>query len=344
MLRLTCLAALFPLPAMAEVPKVVADIAPVHSLVAQVMQSVGTPALLLAPNVSPHHATLRPSQANALQQADLVVMIGEGLTPSLPGLVTAVAGDARVLDLLSVAPVQIETDHDHSHGHAEQHDAHDHDDHDGHDDAKDDHGEHGHADHADHGHDDHGHKDHDEHEAEEAARKGAPLDPHAWLDIDNAGAWLGDIAALLSEMDPANAATYQQNAKAAQEELAALASTLPRADGSNLGFLAYHDAYTYFAQRQRMTSLGSLASNEGVAPSAGDIQNARDLLEAGTVACILTEPQFSGDVVNTVTEGFDVTVVSVDPLGAAHATGPELYSKVMADMGAAFGACFAGAS
>ncbi|MDX1744253.1 MAG: zinc transporter, partial [Ruegeria sp.] len=39
---------------MADVPNVAADIAPVHSLVARVMEGVGTPDLIVPPGASPH--------------------------------------------------------------------------------------------------------------------------------------------------------------------------------------------------------------------------------------------------------------------------------------------------
>ena len=58
-----------PSAAVAEVPRVVTDIAPVHSLVAQVMAGVGVPDLLIDQATSPHHFALRPSQARALQEA-----------------------------------------------------------------------------------------------------------------------------------------------------------------------------------------------------------------------------------------------------------------------------------
>ena len=47
----------------AETPHVAADIAPVHSLVARVMDGVGTPSLIIAPGASPHEYSLRPSEA-----------------------------------------------------------------------------------------------------------------------------------------------------------------------------------------------------------------------------------------------------------------------------------------
>ncbi len=60
-------------------PNVVASIEPVHSLVAAVMAGVGEPLLLVGGGASPHTASLRPSQAAALQSADLVFWIGESL-------------------------------------------------------------------------------------------------------------------------------------------------------------------------------------------------------------------------------------------------------------------------
>ena len=73
----------FALPALAEVPKVVTDIHPVHALVAQVMGDLGTPDLLLERGASEHDFQLRPSQAASLADADLVVWIGPELTPWL---------------------------------------------------------------------------------------------------------------------------------------------------------------------------------------------------------------------------------------------------------------------
>ncbi|MGR3636002.1 MAG: metal ABC transporter solute-binding protein, Zn/Mn family, partial [Shimia sp.] len=156
----------------AETPRVVADIAPVHSLVVQVMEGVGTPDLLMQPTVSPHGYALRPSEARALQNADLVFWVGHELTPQLEGVFESLAGDAHAVGLLdqketvrynfrSAEDYEISSEDDHGHG--------DHDDHADHDDH-DDHDEHGHDDHDDHAdhddhddHDEHGHDDHDDH-------------------------------------------------------------------------------------------------------------------------------------------------------------------------------------
>ncbi|MDK2776005.1 MAG: zinc ABC transporter substrate-binding protein, partial [Tabrizicola sp.] len=53
-------------PALAEVPRVVTDIPPVHALVAQVMGELGQPELLLAKGADEHDFQLKPSQAGAV--------------------------------------------------------------------------------------------------------------------------------------------------------------------------------------------------------------------------------------------------------------------------------------
>jgi len=85
-----------------DVPKVSTDIAPVHSLVAMVMNGVGKPDLIVTPGASPHGYALRPSQADALQGADLVVWIGPELTPWLSGPIETLAANSERLELLEV--------------------------------------------------------------------------------------------------------------------------------------------------------------------------------------------------------------------------------------------------
>lgn len=117
--------------ASAEVPRVVADIAPVHSLVAQVMDGVSTPDLLIPTGASPHGYALRPSQAAALERAHVVIRVGDELTPWLSGALGALASDAVVSELLKADGVVLrnyrdgdlffqagEDDHDHDTDHA----------------------------------------------------------------------------------------------------------------------------------------------------------------------------------------------------------------------------------
>ena len=91
--------ALSVLPARAEVPRVVTDIAVTQSLVAAVMGDLGAPVALVEAAADPHHVSLRGAQARALAEADLVVWTGGGLTPWLGGAIATLAPGAEVLAL-----------------------------------------------------------------------------------------------------------------------------------------------------------------------------------------------------------------------------------------------------
>jgi len=123
---LLALATTLATPAPAEVPRVVTDIAPVHSLVAQVMGDLGSPGLIVPPGTSFHDAGLRPSDAAALAGADLVIWTGTAAVPFLAGPVATLAGQAAVVALLETPGWEplppregegFEADHDHDHDH-----------------------------------------------------------------------------------------------------------------------------------------------------------------------------------------------------------------------------------
>lgn len=113
-------------PALAEI-KVAATIKPVHSLVAAVMGDVGQPALLLDGPASPHVTALRPSQAQIIEDSDLVFAVGEGLEAFLHRLMENDAG-TRIVELAEAPGIELldyrEDDHagvnrkgeDHEHG------------------------------------------------------------------------------------------------------------------------------------------------------------------------------------------------------------------------------------
>ena len=79
--------------------QVVASIKPVHSLVSAVMAGVGEPHLVIRGHSSPHTFTMRPSDAAALEEADIVFMVGDTMETALAGPVDALAGHARVVRL-----------------------------------------------------------------------------------------------------------------------------------------------------------------------------------------------------------------------------------------------------
>ncbi len=317
--------------------RIVASIKPVHSLVSAVMAGVGEPHLIIRGTASPHTFTMRPSDAAALEDADVIFMVGDTMETAMTGPVDALAGQARVVRLFDVPgmihrPIREggafeEHDHD-SHGHGGGDDHGDHDDHMGHDD------------HDDHGH---GHDAHDDHgDAHDDDHRGA-FDMHVWLDPINGWTMARAIAATLAEADPANAATYEANLDALLHRLDDLTGEIAAqvAPARGVPFIVFHDGYRYFEDRFGLSAAGSIVVSPERKPGARRIAELREKLHTLGVVCVFDEPQFDKRLVHTVIEGSEVKSGTVDPLGAAIEDGPELYFTLLHDMAASFTDCLA---
>ncbi len=129
---ISILISILPIAHSTAAPRVIADIAPVHGLVARVMMGIGTPVLLVEPGASAHDFSLSPSSTKALAQAAAVFWVGEPLTPWLKRPIENVAKNAKSVELLSLsekfllsARTSQKHAHNHQHGHSlEDFDAH----------------------------------------------------------------------------------------------------------------------------------------------------------------------------------------------------------------------------
>lgn len=340
LLTLTLTASLMGGIACAEKPQVAVDIAPVHSLVARVMEGVGTPDLIVQPGASPHEYSLRPSEASALQNADFVFWIGSDLTPWLANTIATLAPDAAVTTLMDTdGTVELqfrenaffETHDDDAHGNE------DHANHDDHaEEAHDDHDEHEHDEHEKHGHDDHddeelGHEGHDH----------GAHDPHSWLSPRNAMTWLNVIASQLSAADPDNAGAYFANAAAGRAEVEALISevtaTLEPARGGQ--FVVFHDAYQYFEVDFDFPTSGAISLSDASDPSPARIAEIQNRIAEQGVDCVLAEPQFNPGLVRTVLDGTEAKTGVLDPLGSDLEVGSALYPQLIRNLSKALAGC-----
>ncbi|EYD72567.1 zinc ABC transporter substrate-binding protein [Limimaricola hongkongensis] len=341
--------------AAAEAPRVATDIAPVHGLVARVMEGLGTPDLIVQPGSSPHDYAMRPSEARALDRADAVFWVGPALEPWLDETIDTLAADALVVELLDAPGLDVLAfregavfdDHDHEHGEAhadEEHAGHegeeDHADHEGEDHAdhahEDDHAGHedeaSHDEHAHDDHDDHGHDDHEDHaDGGHEGHDHDGIDPHAWLDPENGKVWLGLIADELAALDPDNAETYRANAAAGREEIdAATAGARETLNAAGeIGFVVFHDAYHYYETRFGLSAAGAISLSDASDPSPARIEEVRDRVRDLGVACVFSEPQFNQSLVATVTEGTEAKAAVIDPLGFDLEPGPGFYPELI---------------
>lgn len=293
-------------PLRAGVPRVLADTAPVHGLVAMVMGDLGTPGLIVPPGTSPHDASLSPSEARALAEAELIVWTGPELLPWLGETIAALAPDAPALALLATEgwePLPLRAGADLRAGPAEA----------------------------------------AGHEQQGRAGPGAEggLDPHAWLDPAVAAAWLGHIAAALSEADPGNADAYRRNAAAASEQLAALGAELRARLGplAGTGYAVGHDAYQYLERALGLPARWAVTDASGLDPAPGDVAALRDAVTAGEVACLVLDAESDPAWAATLGEGTALRTATVDPDGVFLVPGPGLYPALLRGLAAALEGC-----
>ena len=306
---------LFVASATAEVPTVVATIKPLHSLVAAVMGDLGAPSLIVQGGASPHTYSLRPSDAAALEAADLVFWTGHGLELFLEDSIGTLAPNATVVELSQTPGIQLLPVREG--GAFEPHE----------DDSE--------------AHEGEAHED--EHEGEE--HEHGELDMHFWLDPANAALMVSTIADALSAADPDNAATYAANAERERGALEALSASLDAklATVRDKPFIVFHDAYQYFERRFGLSVAGSLTVVPDSAPGAQRVAELRDKVVNAGAFCVFAEPQFEPAIVETIIAGTAARAGTLDPEGASLEEGPDLYATLLENLAAALVDCLSAA-
>ena len=288
--------------------KIVASIKPLHSLVAGVMQGVGKPLLLVPGGASPHGYNLRPSDARALNQAQVVFWIG----PELESFLIKPLHNARdkvwavaLLDAPGVMTLPLREGgawEPHQHGHDQP--------------AADNHRP---------GHD------------HEASR-----DAHLWLDPVNASAMVQQIVTTLSEVDPAHRADYARNGMALMEQLAHLNQQLAveLAPVKDQPYIVFHDAYQYFERRYNLNGVGSVVLNPEQRSGAKRIADIQARIRDSKVRCVFSEPQFQPALVETVIEGSQARRGILDPIGGSELpAGTDAYFQLLQNLSSSLRNC-----
>lgn len=306
--------------ALLAAPKVVADIPPLHAITAAVMEGVGAPTLLIDGDAGAHDFALRPSQARALQGADLIVWAGPALNPALEKPIESLAGDAAIAELLSMPGTHLLERRGEFFSH------------EGAGDGAREHADEA-AEHAqDAAVDGHGHGEEED-----------TPDPHAWLDPRNAAIWGTGIAARLAELDPQNADRYAANAERFAARIEALDARLSKrlAPLGGQPLLVGHDAWQYLERRYGLSVVGAVSLSDAADPGPARLAALRDTLAMRAPACVLDEPGRGPALWKTVIGEGDVRVVTVDPAGGGLAPGAALYETLMDRLVDALADCLA---
>jgi zinc transport system substrate-binding protein len=303
-----------------DAPKVVTSIKPIHGITSAIMKDIGEPVLLIDGASSPHTYSLRPSEARALSDADLVIYVSHALEGFLEKPLESLSGHSHQLELVSLSQLSLRKMREGGtwEGHMHTHEGNAHDDEEEHEE---------HDDYNDHAHDD----DHDhDHVAEHEKHDG--IDTHIWMDPANGATIAIAIADELAEIDPEHAEDYRTNLQTLLASLTNLGNDLRAkvAPVQDKPYVVFHDAYQYLEAGLGLNAIGSITVSPDQKPGAKRLHEIEDKIHDTGAVCIFAEPQFRPAIVQAVVSDTGIRTGTLDPLGFDIAAGPTAYQEIIA--------------
>lgn len=155
--------------------------------------------------------------------------------------------------------------------------------------------------------------------------------PHLWLDVTNAKAYVEKIRDSLSQMDGANSAYYADRARTYLTKLDQLddwiRTEVDKIPSARRKLVTFHDAFPYFAKRYGFSLQGVVVASPGKEPSARDLSALVQRIKRERVPAVFVEAQFSPKILEVLAHDAGIKVVSNlynDSLSA----GPEANSYI----------------
>lgn len=142
-----------------------------------------------------------------------------------------------------------------------------------------------------------------EHDGHDSPHREGGMDPHIWLDFDNARNMVGTIAAALSQRDPVGRNVYLANAVAYQARLAELdRSFRVGLAGCRTRVLLHggHDAFGYLAARYGLEYRAVSATSASAEPTPGEMMRMVRLMREQRLRYLYTEELLSPRVAEAI--------------------------------------------
>jgi zinc transport system substrate-binding protein len=159
-------------------------------------------------------------------------------------------------------------------------------------------------------------------------------DPHVWLSPELAI----EISKRISAWNPAVEAADVEQVKKDHQAFASNLTNLVASSKAQLaplkgsGFFVFHQAYDYWFQAIDIEQLGAFTLSPERKPGARHIQMMRSQLQNDEVSCILSEPQFSPALIDTVVNGLTINQGELDPLAGSSVLTKTAYIDWLSDM------------
>jgi len=157
------------------------------------------------------------------------------------------------------------------------------------------------------------------------------VDGHLWLSTRNARVFVNHLLAVLSRLDPANAAGYHDNAQALLARLDELHRDISQrlAPVRNQPFIQFHDALQYFEHEFGLS--GGLFFTTGAEHKIGmkQLQNVRQQIIDRHIRCIYYEPPVIPPILHNLMVPGQTRLLPLEPIGIDLTPGADLYFQLM---------------
>jgi len=284
---------------------IITTIKPIDSLVSAVVGDTGKTISLIPSETSPHEFRLKPSDARALQNGNIIFYISPHLETSIVKVFETLPKNIKIINLMEETGIEHLSIRDN-----EAWELHDHHDDEKHDD-----------------HDKHAQKDeHDDHKSKD--------DVHIWLDPENAIKIIKKVNTELSFFFPENAKIYDENATKIINKIKSLKKQLKKEllPIKDKPYIVFHDAYQYFEKTFQLNAVGSIALEDDIASSPKQISFIKNKIIKSKASCVFQEPQFDNKLVKTVIEGTQAKIGTLDPLGFGIKEKEDFYLQLLRNM------------
>ncbi|MGB3202781.1 MAG: zinc ABC transporter substrate-binding protein [Nodosilinea sp.] len=281
----------------ADAPIVVATTSVICDLTQQIAETTVALTCLLEPGTDPHTYQVKPSDRQAIEQANLILYDGYNAAPRLIAMVEDSTTDAeRVAVYEEAVPNPLMgAAHAHDHGAEATHD------------EGDDHGAEMVTEH------DHDHTHGSDHAHSATAEAELVPDPHVWHNANHNAAMVTVIAESLAQINPNQASLYAENADRLASQFTEIdawiqtqVATVP-ADQRQL--VTTHEAFGYFADAYGFEVKGALSGlSTDEKPTPGALTALVDQVKEAQVPAIFAENTTNPQLIEAVAKDAGVTV------------------------------------
>ncbi len=163
--------------------------------------------------------------------------------------------------------------------------------------------------------------------------EGGEENPHVWVSVSNAVAYVNNIATQLSAVDNSNESLYKANAQAYVKKLEALKDEMHEELKPlvNRDIITFHEAFPYFAQEFNLNIAAVVEREPGSEPTPRELEAIIDTIEETGIRALFAEPQYSSRAAEMIARDTGARIYTLDPVvtGESNADAYDAYIDAM---------------